>query len=301
MNVLEVKNLTKKYGDFVAVNDISFSVKKGEILGFLGPNGAGKTTTLQMLLGVLLPTSGSIEYFGKELRKHRTEILEKVNFSSTYTNLPWLLTVKECLIYSSYLYEIKNRSQKVSEIVKLFKLEKIYNKKINELSAGQTTRVNLAKAFLNDPEILLLDEPTASLDPDIAIYIRNFLLEYRKKNNISIIITSHNMSEVTNLCDRVIFVSEGKILSNDTPQNLTKTITVSHLELFITEGEQKLEILCTEKKVKFRNEKSRFFIEINEDAIAQFLNELHESQIKYSEISIDKPTLEDYFLGIVTQ
>ena len=294
MNVLEVKNLTKKYNDFVAVDNVSFNLAQGEIVGFLGPNGAGKTTTLQMLLGVLLPTHGSVEYFGMELHKNRTEILEKVNFSSTYTNLPWLLTVKECLTYTSYLYKIKNRSEKVNEIVKLFKLEKLLGRRINELSAGQTTRVNLAKAFLNDPEVLLLDEPTASLDPDIAIYIRNFLLEYRKTHKLSIVITSHNMAEVTSLCDRVIFINHGKLIANDTPQNLAKTINVSHLELLITEGIERIESLGIASKIT--KEKNRFFIELHEDQITEYLRKLHDANIHFSEIAIKKPTLEDYFL-----
>ena len=175
MAILAVSNLTKKFKEFIAVDNVSFDLKQGEILGLLGPNGAGKTTTIQMLLGILTPTSGSVSYFGKDLKKHREEILEKVNFSSTYTTLPWLLTVKECLHFLSYLYQISDRKKRISEIIEIFKLEELLNEKIQTLSSGQLTRVNLAKALINSPRVLLLDEPTASLDPDTAAYIRDFL------------------------------------------------------------------------------------------------------------------------------
>src|SRR5579872_210701 len=191
MDILEVKNLTKKFNDFVAVDNISLTLKEGEILGFLGPNGAGKTTTIQMLLGVLTPTSGDIFYFGKNLKLNREEILDSLNFSSTYTHLPWRLTVWENLLYTSFLYSIPDRKKRVMEVTEIFKLEQLLKRSMAQLSAGQKTRVNLAKAFLNKPKVLLLDEPTASLDPDIAQYIREFILAKRKESAVSIIITSH--------------------------------------------------------------------------------------------------------------
>jgi ABC-2 type transport system ATP-binding protein len=167
MSIISVHNLTKQFGNFTAVNDISFDLEPGEILGFLGPNGAGKTTTIQMLLGVLTPTSGEILYGKKEFSTHREEILEDVNFSSTYTsstytNLPWNLTVKENLTYISYLYRLENRKQRVDKVVEIFKLEALLKQPLHELSAGQLTRINLAKAFINMPKILLLDEPTTN-------------------------------------------------------------------------------------------------------------------------------------------
>src|SRR3989339_1104196 len=175
MSILKVTNLTKTFGSgkkaFTAVDNISFGLKEGEILGLLGPNGAGKTTTIQMLLGVLTPTFGEISFFGKLFEKHREEILEKVNFSSTYTNLPWHLTARENLIYTSYLYDIPDRDKRVNEMIVQFRLEKLKNQALNDLSAGQLTRVNLAKAFINKPQVLLLDEPTASLDPETAHFI----------------------------------------------------------------------------------------------------------------------------------
>lgn len=230
MTILKAQSLSKKYGDFTAVDNISFELKEGEILGFLGPNGAGKTTTIQMLLGVLTPDSGSVHYFGKKFTDHREEILEQVNFSSTYTQLPWWLTVAENLTYLSYLYSIPNRKERLAQLINTFKLEKLWRKRMRELSAGQTTRVNLAKAFLNFPKVLLLDEPTASLDPDIANYIREFLLSERKQHKISILLTSHNMAEVEQVCDRVIFINHGKIIADDTPAKLAKSINKESLE-----------------------------------------------------------------------
>ncbi|MBI2641159.1 ABC transporter ATP-binding protein [Candidatus Roizmanbacteria bacterium] len=296
MDVLAVKNLTKKFGKFTAVDNISFSLREGEILGFLGPNGAGKTTTIQMLLGVLSATKGEVVYFGKEFRKHREEILEQVNFSSTYTNLPWDLSVQENLTFISYLYEIKSRKERVQKVVEIFKVEKLLKQRMSELSAGQLTRVNLAKAFINFPKVLLLDEPTSSLDPEVAKYIREFLLEERKKFNVSIILTSHNMREVEEVCDRVIFINEGKIISDDTPENLASSISVSHVELFIKDGLKRTIEYCEQKKIPFKLETRYIIADLPEKEIPEFLRNLMDKGIFYEEISIDKPSLEDYFL-----
>lgn len=296
-NVLEIKNLTKKFGSFTAVDNISFSMEKGEILGFLGPNGAGKTTTIQMLLGVLTPTSGEILYFDKNLQTHREEILEKVNFSSTYTDLPWYLTVKENLMWISYLYDIKNRKKRISDLVEIFKLTKILSKSFGSLSAGQKTRVNLAKAFLNSPTIMLLDEPTASLDPDIADYIRSFLLEEKEREGISVVFTSHNMAEVEEICDRVIFINQGKIIANDTPEKLARTIEISHIELRIEGNMQGAVSYLKNKKITYKQHSKRYvIIDVKEKEIPNVLRDLMNNKIIYDEISIEKPTLEDYFL-----
>ncbi len=295
-HVLEVKNLTKKFGKFIAVDNISFSMADGEILGLLGPNGAGKTTTIQMLLGILVPTAGKIEYFGKNLFSHKEEILEKVNFSSTYTNLPWLMTVRENLTFVSYLYEIKNRRQRLEKIVSLFRLAELLNKKISELSSGQNTRVNLAKAFINFPKILLLDEPTASLDPETAKYMREFLLKERNEFGVSIVFTSHNMAEVEEVCDRVIFINSGKIVADDTPDNLAKSIEICHVNLVLIQGIEKAKKYFEAKDILYRVEGRSIICDIKEKNISSFLNDLNEENINYSEISIEKPTLEDYFL-----
>ncbi|MDO8609526.1 MAG: ABC transporter ATP-binding protein [bacterium] len=301
MNVLSVKNLTKKFGTYIAVDDISLELKEGEILGLLGPNGAGKTTTIQMLLGILTPSSGAIHYFEKDLQKHRVDILEYVNFSSTYTELPDMLTVQENLTYISYLYDIKNRKDRIKKIVDAFNLSALFHTQIQDLSEGQKTRVSLAKAFINYPKVLLLDEPTASLDPDTAKYIREFLLHERKQFNVSIIITSHNMSEVEEVCDRVIFIDHGKIIANDTPQNLAKTIKNSRVELMIKDGLKRAIEYCTIQNINHEVEGRYIIATIEEQHIPDFLRNLMDKGIFYDEISIDKPKLEDYFLHIVSE
>ncbi|MBI3620185.1 ABC transporter ATP-binding protein [Candidatus Roizmanbacteria bacterium] len=299
MVVLSVSHLSKKFGDFIAVDDISFDLKEGEILGILGPNGAGKTTTIQMLLGVLRPDSGDVTYFGKEFNKHREEILEQVNFSSTYTNMPWELTVKENLTFISYLYTIEDRKKRVESIIKTFRLEEILNKQMNKLSAGQITRCNLAKGFINYPKVLLLDEPTASLDPEVAGFIRNFLLEERQKFQVSIILTSHNMAEVEEVCDRVIFINHGKVVADDTPDQLAKSIHTSHLELYVKDGLKRTIQFCEEQKKAHRIDGRYIVIDLKETEIPIFLKALMDLGIYYTEISIDKPSLEDYFLEVV--
>lgn len=300
-NVLEIKNLTKTFGSFNAVDNISFDLKEGEILGFLGPNGAGKTTTIQMLLGTLTKTSGEILYFGKNFTRHKEDIMENINFSSTYTNLPGDLIVEEVLNYTSYFYSIKNRKKRVAEIKELFRLDDLFSQKIHELSAGELTRVNLAKAFINFPKVLLLDEPTASLDPEIAKYIREFLLNERKKYNISILITSHNMAEVQEICDRVIFINEGKIIADDTPENLAKSMKIAHLELFIKDGIKRIMDVCNSHGLNCRPKGRYIHIDLDESKIPVFLDDLTKKEIKYDEISIQKPTLEDYFIEMVVK
>jgi len=296
MTVLTVNKLNKRFNKFKAVSDITFDLEEGEILGFLGPNGAGKTTTIQMLLGVMTPTSGKISYFGKELSTDRENILEQVNFASTYASLPINLRVNETLDYISYLYDIKDRKKRIKSIMTIFRLENLLNKRIVDLSAGQKTRVTLAKAMINYPRVLLLDEPTASLDPEVADYIHTFLLKEQKKFNTSIILTSHNMAEVEKLCDRVIFINHGKIIANSTPDKLAKTIKTSHLELFVSDGLKRLIKLCEAKKQLYRLDNRNIIIDINEKQIPEFLKLIMEEKIYYDEISINKPTLEDYFL-----
>lgn len=301
MQILDVIHLSKHYKKFKAVDDINFSLSEGEILGFLGPNGAGKTTTIQMLLGVLTPTSGEINYFGKNLQTYREEILEKVNFSSTYTHLPWRLTVWENLFYTSFLYNISDRKKRVLKIIDIFKLKKLQKQTMSELSAGQLTRVNLAKAFINFPKVLLLDEPTASLDPDVASFIHDFLQNQRSQFNVSIIFTSHNMAEVEKICSRIVFINKGKIVADDKPINLSKTIDVSHITLFIQSDCEKLKTYCDRSKLKYKLNGNYMTIDCQEQYIPNFLRDINNLGIKYSEISIDKPNLQDYFLAKAEQ
>ncbi len=298
MAILEVKDLTKTFGQNPVIKRVTFDMAEGEILGILGPNGAGKTTTLQMLLGILTPTSGTINIFGQELLSHKTEILEKMNFSSTYTDLPWRLTVAENLTWTSWLYDIQDRKQRLDKIKSIFRLDKLWSQSFASLSAGQRTRVNLARSMVNFPKLLLLDEPTASLDPEVAAYMREFFADQRTKFNTSIILTSHNMAEVEELCDRVIILKDGLIVGNDTPTNLAKKIEFCHLNLRITKNASHLDKLIRTRKLKSNLSDSMYSIMIKESLIPLFLYEVTKSNIHYSEISIEKPTLEDYFLKI---
>jgi ABC-2 type transport system ATP-binding protein len=303
--VLQADGLCKKFPDkgkeFVAVDHVSFGLEKGEILGFLGPNGAGKTTTIQILLGILKPTSGAVSYFGLPFEKNREKILERINFSSTYTNLPWRLSVHEVLTYMMLLYDIPNRRKRLREVLEAFRLLPHEHKEISSLSAGQTTRLNLAKAFMNNPEVLLLDEPTASLDPETANYIRKFILREQESRQLSIVFTSHNMAEVEEICDRVIIINHGKIIAEDTPSNLPKKIKFSELNLVMVDGLKRTVELCTILKLKNTVNERSITIRIEESRIAEFLNALAGRKIQYDQISIKKPDLEEFFLEVIKE
>jgi len=238
--ILQVKNLSKAFNSRFAVKDVSFFLKKGEILGILGPNGAGKTTTLHLLLGLIKPSSGEINIFGQNLDKNRSDILSRMNFSSAYISMPYNLSVMDNLIVFARLYKIKRLKDKINALLNLFEIEGLKNKITGSLSSGQNSRVNLVKALLNDPEILLLDEPTASLDPDIALKVRTILCDIREKNRTSIIYTSHNMEEVENMCDRLIFLANGTVLIKGTTDEILKKTGKSSLEeLFISVSREK--------------------------------------------------------------
>ena len=306
--ILKVKNLTKTFsgGKFslrrvkkekiTAVDDISFQISEGEIVGLLGPNGAGKTTTIQMILGLITPTSGSISVFGLDLKMHRKRILKEVNFSSTYTHLPWNLTVWENLYVQALLYGIDNPKLKVTEIIEVFSLIGKKDKEVNELSSGWTTRLNMAKAFLNNPRFILFDEPTASLDPESAEGVRQEIRRVRRKFQTTILFTSHNMAEVEQICDRVVFLDKGKIIARDTPEGLAKRIKISRIEMMIDDGLKRLQRLIRENLWQIKVSGRFTTVEIAEKENTKFLNLLSERGISYREISIEKPTLEDFFL-----
>lgn len=290
----------KKGGDpFVAVDRISFNLKEGEILGLLGPNGAGKSTTISMLLGVLSPTGGTIEYGKKDFAHHRSEILQSVTFASTYIKMPWRLTVMENLKVYGMLYGL-SRSEftvRVEKFLKFFNVWEQRGKTMNQLSAGQVTRVMLAKAFIPHPKIVLLDEPTASLDPDGAHEVRQFVLEQQKQFGTSILYTSHNMDEVAEVCDRVVFLQHGKIIATDTPANLAASVSIARMRLLIKDGLKRTERFAKEKGLLAKIDGREIEIAIEEHGIATFLQQLALENIEYAQITIAKPTLEDYFLS----
>ena len=229
-SVVEIRNLTKRFNDFTAVDNISFDIKEGEILGLLGPNGAGKTTTIHMLLGLITPTVGSIHMFGLDLAKHREAILRQVNFSSTYISMPFSLTVEENLKVIARLYELKHIQQRIDDIVKKLEMEDFRHKLTRKLSSGQMSRLTLAKAIMTEPKVLFLDEPTASLDPDIVNKIKSFLKEYQRSEGLSILYTSHNMREMEEMSNRIIFLQRGKIVAQGTAPEIIQRYGQRDLE-----------------------------------------------------------------------
>ena len=219
-NLVEVKNIKKNYGKNEAVKGISFNIKEDEILGLLGPNGSGKTTTIGMLLGLLKPTSGEIFINGQKLEGNRIEILEQINFISPYIELPKKLTVKQNLTVYGKLYKINNINERIEFLSEKLRLGGLLNSITGELSSGQKNRVSLAKALINEPKVLLLDEPTASLDPEVGDFVRSFLENYKKEKKISILLASHNMNEVTRLCKSILMMKDGIIIDEGNPEEL---------------------------------------------------------------------------------
>jgi ABC-2 type transport system ATP-binding protein len=228
--VLEARELTREFDGVTVLDKFSFQLRKGEVLGLLGANGAGKTTAMNMLLGLTLPSSGRIEVFGKELQQNRIEILKRTNFSSAYTALPGNLYVWQNLAVFARIYGVPNAKQKIAELLELLEISDLSKRVTGQLSAGESTRVNLCKAMLNDPELLLLDEPTASLDPDIADKVRKFVQRMQKERNIAILYTSHNMKDIEEVCDRVIFLHKGKVVAEGTPKDIVERSAQTSLE-----------------------------------------------------------------------
>jgi len=299
-NVLEVKNLVKDYGSFRAVDGISFSVPRGRIIGFLGPNGAGKTTTIQVLLGITSHNGGSIRYFGKDFSAHRLECLQRVNAASAFNTLLGRITVMENLLVFADLYRVKNARRKIADLLAQFEISELSSSLYQNLSAGQKTRVNLTKSLLNDPEILLMDEPTASLDPDIADKTLSLIERLREERNLSILYTSHNMQEITRICDEVIFLDHGRIVAHDSPQNLVKRITAGTLRVTFASGGAhgiKQYLQQQGQAYVFLDDK-RVEMPTDESLIPELLFGLSHLGHQIVDIEIVKPTLEDVFLQI---
>ena len=219
---IEVAGLVKRFGDVLAVDGISFTVAKGETAALLGGNGAGKTTTLSVLLGLLLPTAGSVRVFGEDMARHRHRVLPRMNFSSVYVDLPKRLSVRENLIVYGHLYGLDRLDDRIRALADDLELGPFLARPHGSLSSGQVTRVALAKALLNEPELLLLDEPTVSLDPDTGDWVRSYLESYRARTGATILLASHNMAEVERLCGRVMMMREGKIVDSGQPADLIR-------------------------------------------------------------------------------
>ncbi len=227
---IKVTNLKKSYGTKEAVKNINFEIKENEIVGLLGPNGSGKTTTIGMILGLLKPTSGEVLINGLKIENNPIKILQKINFISPYIELPKKLTVKQNLIVYGKLYSVKKLDEKIDYLVSKLRLENLLGRVTGELSSGQKNRISLAKAIINDPNVLLLDEPTASLDPEIGDFVRTFLENYKKEKKVSILLASHNMDEVTRLCSSIMMMKSGTIIDQGKPNDLIKKHGRKNLE-----------------------------------------------------------------------
>ena len=238
-NSIEVINLSKSYKTKKAVNNISFKIDENEIVGLLGPNGCGKTTTIGMILGLLKPTSGQVLINGKNIENNKISILHKMNFISPYIELPKKLTVKQNLIVYGKLYNIKNLNERINFLSEKLRLGDLLDKITGELSSGQKNRVSLAKALINDPTVLLLDEPTAALDPETADFIRTFLEKLREEKKISVLLASHNMDEVKRLCNSVMMMKDGNIVDGGTPEDLIEKYGQKNLEEVFLEIDRK--------------------------------------------------------------
>lgn len=309
--MLSVRNLTKIFpaprrwfkksgDDFTAVNNISFDINEGEVVGILGPNGAGKTTTIHMLLDVLTPTSGSINYFGKELHQHRSAILQHVAFGSAYTNLPGKLTVRENLqIFGGYYCVPRTElNKRINHYLDLFGITDKADQETGSLSAGQQTRAMLAKTFMVHPKIVLLDEPTASLDPDIALDVRSLIIKQQKEFGLTVLVASHNMDEVTTVCDRVIVLQKGTMIADDTPERLAHSVANAQVHLVVSEHMERVVEYAQQSKLAYKLIDNVIEILIDEHAIGDLLSTLGKMNVHYRNITIQKPTLEDYFLEI---
>lgn len=297
--ILEVKDLVKTYSSFRAVDGISFIVPKGKVIGLLGPNGAGKTTTIQVLLGITLLNGGTIKYFGEDFYKNKQYCLQRINFASAFNTLQGRISVWENLLVFAYLYALKKPEKKITELAQYFEITDLLPQRYWDLSSGQKTRVNIIKSLLNDPQMILMDEPTASLDPDIADKTLSLIEKLRESRELSILFTSHNMEEVTRICDEVIFLDHGKIVAQDTPLGLTKRIPVAKLRIVFDGQKDKIEEYLKSEKQNFEfPNKNAVLINTEEKLIPKIIFGLSNTGIWITDIEVKKPTLEDVFLQI---
>jgi len=295
---LAVKDLKKVIGKKEIIKGLTFDLREGEVFGFLGPNGAGKTTTIQILLGITLSSSGTIKYFGKDFLKNKPYCLQKINYTSSFNTLQGRISVWENLITFAYLYNLKDPKKKILDLVEYFEITDLLKEKYINLSAGQKTRVNFVKSLLNDPDLILMDEPTASLDPDIADKTLSLIEDLKNKRQISILYTSHDMDEVTRICDEVIFLDHGKKVLQDTPINLTKNISQTELIITFDTDKDKIRKYLENKKLNFNFLNEHILsVKLEEKLLPDVISNLN-SLTQVTELDIKKPNLEDVFLSI---
>lgn len=308
MNYIEVKNLVKTFKEkgtiITAVNNISFSVKKGEIFGLLGPNGAGKTTTINMLNGILEKDSGFIKILGFEPEKNWEFVKNNTNVATAYSWLSDVLTVRQNLRVYAKLYGVKNYEKRMEELLEVFELKNVADRKVIRLSSGENTRAVLCKGLINNPKVLFLDECTVGLDPDIAEKTRNLIKDYQNKNNCTILFTSHYMYEVEQLCNRIAFMLNGKIISIDTSSNLKKLIKKHTVELAVKRDINLLkEFLKTEGvDIIFVKDNAVIFeVTTENDKLYKVINKIFHKGFLLSHLHVKGPTLDDIFIKISRQ
>jgi ABC-2 type transport system ATP-binding protein len=297
-HLLEVENLTKSFGELRALKGISFAVPRGAIIGLLGPNGAGKTTCIDILLGATTPESGSVRYFGEDFFTHRPEALRRINFASAYHNLQNRVSVRENLLVFAHLYEIDQPRRAIERMAEYFEILPILDRRFGDLSAGQRTRVSLIKSMLNDPELILMDEPTASLDPDIADKTLGLIEELRQERQLSILFTSHRMDEVNRLCDEVIFLDRGEIVSKGRPADLTAAIPEAEIRLQVEGPTGAIRLYLQDNELAYEIEGSFVSIIATEADLARIIHDVNRLSDSITGLDVKKSDLEDVFLAI---
>jgi ABC-2 type transport system ATP-binding protein len=301
MPLLEIHNLRKRYGSVEALKGISLEVEPGEFFGLLGPNGAGKSTTINILLGLILADSGSIRIFGHDFATHHTAIRGRMNVAAAFTSLSGVLTVRENLRVYGHIYGVKNLTAKIDELLERFEIADLADRKLQYLSSGQHTRVTLCKGLINDPELLLLDECTVGLDPDIAEKTRRALQEFQREKQTTVIFTSHNMNEVEELCGRIAFLSKGEILRIDTAARLTNLIPQQILEIRFQTGVNLEALLRADGRPhaeRAGDATLRFVLDDPETQLDAVLRRLVQAGGRIADVHITRPTLEDVFIKV---
>lgn len=301
MDPIVVHNLCKTFENVKAVDDVSFSVKKGEIFGLLGANGAGKTTTINMISGLTKQDSGTVHILGKTQEEDWELVKNNSNVSTAYYPLSDVLSIRQNLRIYAKIYGVKRREEKIDQLLKDFELTKLGDRRVRALSSGEKTRTVLCKGFINDPQVLFLDEATVGLDPDIAEKTRNLIRQYQKQNNATILFTSHYMFEVEELCKRIAFMDKGKILRIATADQLKKAIKHYTVEIAVKNNLPKLKQLIQKEDVNVlfaKNNTLIFEVEYKKDRVYKILNKVFKQGFLLSDLHIKKPTLDDIFIKI---
>ena len=301
MPLLEIHDLRKRYDTTDALKNISFSVDRGEVFGLLGPNGAGKSTTINILLGLILADGGSIRIFGLDFAMHQVEIRRRMNVAAAFTSLSGVLTVRENLRVYGYIYDVRRINARIDELLERFEITDLANRKLQYLSSGQHTRVTLCKGLINDPELLLLDECTVGLDPDIAEKTRRALKEFQREKRTTILFTSHNMNEVEELCGRIAFLSKGEILRIDTAEHIKSLIPHQALSIRLHPGVEVSTFLHPDgtPQAELGPESTlRFILDDPEHQIDAILRRLTQAGARIADVQLTRATLEDVFIKV---